>query len=146
MVSPIADFVVDIGSDGHILSQGTLENALAHDSRLLKDVERETEELQKADQEIDGEKPKDINAPSSTGKLVVAEEMELGHVGWRASERDRHPFMSHSDGGWPSAVVPWKHVYPTCSVLVHLCQRLYLAPCHHKSSGKLSKDDGLTLK
>ena len=86
MVSPIADFVVDVGSDGRILSQGTLENALAHDSKLLKDVEHEAEELQKADQEIDGEKAEDVNAPSSAGKLVVAEEMELGHVGWRASE------------------------------------------------------------
>ncbi|KAM5539771.1 hypothetical protein V8D89_006584 [Ganoderma adspersum] len=84
MVSPIADFVVDVGSDGRILSQGTLENALAHDSSLLKDVEHEAEELQKADQEIDGEKEEDVNAPSSAGKLVVAEEMEEGHVGWRA--------------------------------------------------------------
>ncbi|PIL29334.1 ATP-binding cassette transporter [Ganoderma sinense ZZ0214-1] len=84
MVSPIADFVVDIGSDGRILSQGTLENALAHDSKLLKDVEHEVKELQKDDQEIDGEKEDVVNAPSSAGKLVVAEEVEVGHVGWKA--------------------------------------------------------------
>ena len=84
MVSPIADFVVDVGSDGRILSQGSLENALEHDSKLLKDVEHEVEELQKADQEVDGEKDEDVNAPSSAGKLVVAEEIEEGHVGWRA--------------------------------------------------------------
>ena len=87
MVSPIADFVVDVGSDGRILSQGTLENALAHDSSLLKDVEHEAEELQKVDQEIDGEKEEDVNAQSSAGKLVVAEEIEQGHVGWRACKQ-----------------------------------------------------------
>ncbi|KAI1790062.1 P-loop containing nucleoside triphosphate hydrolase protein [Ganoderma leucocontextum] len=84
MVSPIADFIVDVGSDGRILSQGTLENALAQDSELLKDVEQEVEELQKADQEIDGEKAEDVIVPSSAGKLVIAEEIEEGHVGWRA--------------------------------------------------------------
>ncbi|KAM5539757.1 hypothetical protein V8D89_006570 [Ganoderma adspersum] len=84
MASPIADFVVDVGSDGRILSQGSLENALAHDSKLLEEVEHEAEELQKADQEIDGEKTEDVNAPSSAGKLVVAEEIAVGHVGWRA--------------------------------------------------------------
>ena len=88
MVSPIADFVVDIGPDGRILSQGTLENALAHDSQLLKDIEHETEKLHEADQdtEIDGEKTEDVNAQSSSGKLVVAEEIEEGHIGWAACE------------------------------------------------------------
>ncbi|PIL29356.1 ATP-binding cassette transporter [Ganoderma sinense ZZ0214-1] len=86
MVSPIADFVVDVGSDGRILSQGTLENALAHDSQLLKDVEHEAEQLQKTDQEseIDEEKDEDVNAESRAGKLIVAEEIEEGHVGWAA--------------------------------------------------------------
>ncbi|KAM5539772.1 hypothetical protein V8D89_006585 [Ganoderma adspersum] len=86
MVNPIADFVVDVGSDGRILSQGTLENALAHDSQLLKDIEHETEKLREADQdaEIDGEKVEDVNAKSSAGKLVVAEEIEEGHIGWAA--------------------------------------------------------------
>ncbi len=94
MVSPIADFVVDVGSDGHILSQGTLQNALAHDSQLLKDMEHEVEELQKANQdsEIDGEKAEDVNAQPSAGKLVVAEEIEEGHVGWRACETSSHLF------------------------------------------------------
>ena len=95
MVSPIADFVVDVGSDGRILSQGTLENALAHDSSLLKDVEHEAEELQKADQEIDGEKEEDVNVQSSAGKLVVAEEIEEGHVGWRACKQIHRPLILH---------------------------------------------------
>ena len=88
MVSPIADFVVDVGPDGRILSQGRLENALARDSQLLKDIEHETEKLHEVDQdaEIDGEKTEDVNAQSSAGKLVVAEEIEEGHIGWAACE------------------------------------------------------------
>ena len=99
MVSPIADFVVDVGSDGHILSQGTLENALAHDSELLKDMEHEVEALQKADQnaETNGEKAEDTNTQSSSGKLVVAEEIEEGHVGWTACKQSNRPFVSKSN-------------------------------------------------
>ncbi|EJF59658.1 P-loop containing nucleoside triphosphate hydrolase protein [Dichomitus squalens LYAD-421 SS1] len=84
MVSPIADFVVDVGSDGRILSQGTLSNALAHDDKLLEEVQHEAEELQRAEEEIDGEKPEDVNDKSNAGKLVVAEEIEEGHVGLQA--------------------------------------------------------------
>ena len=87
IVSPISDFVVDVGSDGHILSQGTLSTALAHDEKLLKEVQQDAEELQRAEEELDDDKPEDVNAKSSTGKLVVAEEIEEGHVGWHASER-----------------------------------------------------------
>ncbi len=146
MVSPIADFVVDIGSDGRIVSQGTLQNALAHDSQLLKDVEHEVEGLQKADQEIDGEKAEDVNAPSSAGKLIVAEEMELGHIGWRASERTSHVFVLHSNGGAPSVAVPWQHVDATDSLLGHLYHRLHLAPRYYKPPGKFAKADKLTFK
>ena len=145
MVSPIAEFVVDIGSDGRILSQGTLENALAHDSKLLKDVEHEAEELQKADQEIDGEKAEEVDGPSSAGKLVVAEEMELGHVGWRASEQATESFVSHPNDGVPSVAVTRQRVDKSSSVLVHLHQRLYLAPHHHEPSGKFVNADDVTL-
>ncbi|KAI0640442.1 P-loop containing nucleoside triphosphate hydrolase protein [Trametes meyenii] len=84
IVSPIVDFVVDMGSDGRILSQGTLANALARDSKLLREVNEENEEIEKAENEVDSEKPEDATAKQTAGKLVVAEEMEDGHVGWSA--------------------------------------------------------------
>ncbi|KAL1939038.1 hypothetical protein VTO73DRAFT_10298 [Trametes versicolor] len=84
MVAPIADFVVDMGADGHILSQGSLDNVLKHNSHLVKEVIEEREELEKAKREIDVEKPEDAVAKQTVGKLVVAEEMEDGHVGWSA--------------------------------------------------------------
>ena len=85
MVSPIADFVVDMGSDGRIVSQGTLSNALAHDAKLLKELRHEQEEMEKAKQELDQETPEDENAKQAAGKLIVEEETELGHVGWDSS-------------------------------------------------------------
>ncbi|KAI9056609.1 P-loop containing nucleoside triphosphate hydrolase protein [Trametes sanguinea] len=84
MVSPIADFVVDMGLDGRILSQGSLESALARDSKLLYEVKEEREELEKAEHQLDSEKPEEAGAKQIAGKLVVAEEREEGHVGWSA--------------------------------------------------------------
>lgn len=77
-----------MGSDGRILSQGSLSSALSRDSRLLKEIEEEQKELEKADQEIDKvvETEKADAAKVSSGKLVVAEEVEEGHVGWKASK------------------------------------------------------------
>ncbi|OSD00626.1 P-loop containing nucleoside triphosphate hydrolase protein [Trametes coccinea BRFM310] len=84
MVSPVAHFVVDMGSDGRILSQGSLESALARDADLLNEVKEEQEVLEKAELELDSEKPDDAAKKQAAGKLVVAEEREEGHVGWTA--------------------------------------------------------------
>ncbi|KAI0325196.1 P-loop containing nucleoside triphosphate hydrolase protein [Cubamyces sp. BRFM 1775] len=87
MVSPIADFVVSMGSDGRILSQGSLLSALERDSKLMQEMKEEQEEIRKAEGEIDAEdedKFEDEATKQVAGKLVVAEEMEDGHVGWSA--------------------------------------------------------------
>ncbi|KAH9911177.1 P-loop containing nucleoside triphosphate hydrolase protein [Epithele typhae] len=86
MVSPIADFVVDMGADGRIVSQGSLSTALAHDTKLLKELKQDEEEMKKASQELDAEEDEDEDqeAKKDAGKLVVEEETELGHVGWDA--------------------------------------------------------------
>ena len=86
MVSPIADFVVDMGPDGRIVSQGSLSNALAHDAKLLKELQQEQEEMEKAKEEIDEDFPEDETAKQNAGKLIVEEETEFGHVGWKACE------------------------------------------------------------
>ncbi|OSD04848.1 P-loop containing nucleoside triphosphate hydrolase protein [Trametes coccinea BRFM310] len=84
MVSPVAHFVVDMGSDGRILSQGSLESALARDANLLSEVKEEQEVLEKAELDLDVEKPDAAATKQAAGKLVVAEEREQGHVGWTA--------------------------------------------------------------
>lgn len=84
MVSPLADFVVDMGSNGRILSQGSLASAVERDSVLLKGIKEERAEIEKAEQEIAPEKAEDTEVKPIAGKLIVAEEMEDGHVGWSA--------------------------------------------------------------
>ncbi len=97
MVSPVADFLVDIGSDGRILSQGSLSAALSKDSKLLQEVEEEQQVLEKVEQEIDpsAETEKATEAQKSTGKLTVAEEVQEGHVGWDAGESQLGPFLRY---------------------------------------------------
>jgi hypothetical protein len=83
MVSKVAQYVVSIGLDGRVISQGTLEEALSRDSRLLANVSKENELEEKKAEVLDppeeGEK-----VPKKEGKLVVAEEVALGRVSWPA--------------------------------------------------------------
>jgi hypothetical protein len=57
----------------------------------LADVKEELEVIEKAEQEIDAPKaPDGAPAPDagkapSDGKLIVKEEIAVGHVGWKAS-------------------------------------------------------------
>ncbi|KAI0800050.1 P-loop containing nucleoside triphosphate hydrolase protein [Fomes fomentarius] len=84
LASPIADFVVGIGSGGRIVSQGTLSTALAQDPKLLQEIKEEHRELETADNPFNPQKPEDDDVKQRTGKLVVEEEIEAGHLGWNA--------------------------------------------------------------
>lgn len=84
MVSPVAKFVVAVGLDGRIISQGTLEEALQRDPKLKAQVKKAREQMKKEDQIVDPHEkviPKENN---SEGKLIVAEEVALGRVSWPA--------------------------------------------------------------
>ena len=90
MTSSIAEFVVSLGSDGRIRSQGSVSDALAKDNALRKELKEEKEAIEKAQhgmeaaedpaEEVQGEAAK-----QAAGKLIIAEEMAEGHVGWPAS-------------------------------------------------------------
>ena len=84
MASPIADFVVSLGSDGRIISQGTMSKALAASEALTKELKAKEAELHKVEEMIDGEVPEVPKTKS--GKLMVAEEVAEGHVSWSACE------------------------------------------------------------
>jgi hypothetical protein len=90
MVHPIAGFVVAIGLDGRIASQGTLEQALATDAKLREEIVSEKRAISKGEQVVDA----DIHAPKKEAtpaakKLIVAEEIALGRVSWPACEYAR---------------------------------------------------------
>ncbi|OJT03721.1 hypothetical protein TRAPUB_5625 [Trametes pubescens] len=70
MIASIGDFVVDMGSDGPILSQGFLDNVLKHDSHLVKEDIEEREELEKVKREVDVEKQEHTVAKQTAGKLT----------------------------------------------------------------------------
>ncbi|KAH9922615.1 uncharacterized protein B0H18DRAFT_1120791 [Fomitopsis serialis] len=65
MASPIADFVVALGTD-----------------ELAAELQGGAE-LEKAEATVDEQTPEE--APKEDGKLVVEEEVAVGHVGWQAS-------------------------------------------------------------
>ncbi|KIM25975.1 hypothetical protein M408DRAFT_330768, partial [Serendipita vermifera MAFF 305830] len=85
MVNPIASFVVAVGLDGRIASQGTLEEALATDSKLREEIKIETKTIAKGKEVVDAptDAPKK-EEKQATGKLIVAEEVALGRVSWPA--------------------------------------------------------------
>jgi hypothetical protein len=96
MVSPVAKSIVVVGLDGRIASQGTLEQALATDSKLRAEVEKEKETLAKKQEVIDAPvKETKAHGDSGKGKLVVAEEVALGRVSWPACELPiNHKYLS----------------------------------------------------
>lgn len=79
MISPIAAFVVSLGTDGHVLSQGAVSDVLSKDHSLALASVQEQVLMEKADGEID----RKIGVKSD-GKLIVAEEIAEGHVSWAA--------------------------------------------------------------
>jgi hypothetical protein len=85
MVTPIANFVVSLGLDGRVVSQGTVSEALAKDHKLLQEVAEMNEVIEKAEGTVDAAEPeKEDKKAKAKAKLVVAEEIALGHVGWPA--------------------------------------------------------------
>jgi ABC-type glutathione transport system ATPase component len=83
---PLADFMVSL-RDGQVLEQGVVKEVLEHDPVVSAELREEREALKRVDEEVDlrlgaMEQP----APQSDGKLIVAEEVALGHVGWAPSQ------------------------------------------------------------
>ncbi|KAJ7063699.1 P-loop containing nucleoside triphosphate hydrolase protein [Mycena amicta] len=72
----IADCVISIGSDGRVVSQGSLRDALESNAALVS-------EIVQAEREPHDEAVHAVPEPD-TGKLIVAEEIEFGRVSWKA--------------------------------------------------------------
>ncbi|KAF9001810.1 hypothetical protein BDZ89DRAFT_1146638 [Hymenopellis radicata] len=78
LTQPVADFVVSV-KDGRISAHGSASDVLGKTQSLKDEATKDEQSLEKGAQEIDGPADK-----KSSGKLIVAEEMEEGHVGWPA--------------------------------------------------------------
>lgn len=84
MAGPLADFVVSLNTDGYIVSQGSVNDALAKDATLAEELKHEEEAVELDESEETATKP----AEEKKGKLVVAEEIAIGRVSWNAG---KHP-------------------------------------------------------
>ncbi|KAJ6479091.1 hypothetical protein C8R45DRAFT_933872 [Mycena sanguinolenta] len=78
LTRPIADFMVTFGADGRIHSQGTISEITQRGS-LAAQIDQDQQVLDKKQQELDIEDPVADQKPAE-GKLILAEEVELGHV------------------------------------------------------------------
>ncbi|KAH9939278.1 uncharacterized protein BXZ73DRAFT_99482 [Epithele typhae] len=83
LASPIADYVVSLGTDGRVSSQGTLSKVLTGDAELSKELAQEEAELKKTQEAVDDAEFEAVTTKSD-GKLIVAEEIAEGHVSWSA--------------------------------------------------------------
>ncbi|KAJ7693691.1 P-loop containing nucleoside triphosphate hydrolase protein, partial [Mycena rosella] len=86
MAKPVAHYVVSMGIDGHVHSHGSISEALATDEVLAEELSKDQEVLDKKVEEVDAVPTDAVPAPESKadGKLILAEEIEEGHVGWEA--------------------------------------------------------------
>ena len=85
MVSPLAEYVVSLGKDGRIASRGTVSDALRKDKNLAKELAEGARAIKDDEKKIDAEEPDEVGKPGD-GKLILAEEIAEGHVGWDAGE------------------------------------------------------------
>lgn len=105
MVSKLAAFAVSI-KDGHIAMQGATTEILGGDAFLGAQAAKEQQVLEKIEEEIDNANPQTAieKAVKTEGKLIVAEELELGHVAWASGTL---LFLRFVRLDWDSKVWPY---------------------------------------
>lgn len=95
LVTPIAEFIVSIDQDGCVTSRGQhIHESLREDPELAAEAERDLEALAIGQEQV----PELAHKPPPTdGKLIIAEEIEEGHVTWKSMKL----FMSALGGNYP---------------------------------------------
>lgn len=78
LARPIAHFVVTFGSDGKVESRGSISEIVKRGSKLAEQIQEDQHVLDKTQQEVDTDGVPAANP--ADGKLIVAEEIEMGHV------------------------------------------------------------------
>ncbi|KDQ56809.1 hypothetical protein JAAARDRAFT_132140 [Jaapia argillacea MUCL 33604] len=95
LAGPVANVVISLGTDGQVLSQSPISNALEKDHRLSEELTLEKARIEKAAEEVD---PVDPDVKKAEGKLVVSEEIAVGHVSWSAIKM----YLNAMGGYWPA--------------------------------------------
>ncbi|KAJ7919473.1 P-loop containing nucleoside triphosphate hydrolase protein [Mycena leptocephala] len=85
LAAPIADFTISIGLNGRIMSQGSVAEALRHDMALANEANADLQVMEEVVDAGPVEAKPDPKVDSETdGKLILAEEVQLGRVKWSA--------------------------------------------------------------
>lgn len=90
LARPVAEFTVSLSADGRVLSQGSVTDALNKSEILAKEVVDDEAARAEAERPTAESVPlpsKDAKPERSAGKLVAAEEIAVGHVGWDAGKQ-----------------------------------------------------------
>ncbi|KAJ7288037.1 hypothetical protein C8J57DRAFT_1641031 [Mycena rebaudengoi] len=78
LARPIVHFVVTLGTDGRVKNQGFFAELAKPSGALASQIRKDQQALDRVRQEVDAlENP----VPKAGGKLIVAEEIQVGHVG-----------------------------------------------------------------
>ncbi|KZV67808.1 P-loop containing nucleoside triphosphate hydrolase protein [Peniophora sp. CONT] len=82
LTGPVAELVVSFGSDGTLVSRGTVDEVLAKDGMLKHEIEEQAMVIEKTEKElVSGEEP-DEEIKQADGKLIVEEDIQQGRVSW----------------------------------------------------------------
>jgi ABC-type glutathione transport system ATPase component len=100
LVTPVADYVVSLGSDGRVIATGSPSETVLKDRELMEQIAHEQEALELDTDLEEDEQDDDSKAVAKGSKLVIAEEVQQGHVSGRAMK-----LFANSVSGWP--VVGW---------------------------------------
>ncbi|KAH7108534.1 hypothetical protein BKA62DRAFT_682512 [Auriculariales sp. MPI-PUGE-AT-0066] len=87
LVADLAVYTVSLNIDGRVIAQGTPDEVLQRaDSKFIRRAEEAIEAVRKVEEAVDenptGKEPE--TKAKASGKLIVAEEIATGHVGWDA--------------------------------------------------------------
>lgn len=82
LTSPISGHIVAIGQDGVAREVSDISEVLGSDKILASEVAKEEDEAEVEKEVIDMTNEK--NEKEADGKLILAEEIEEGHVSWKA--------------------------------------------------------------
>lgn len=89
LCEPYANYVISLGGDGRIVSQGTVDDALKNNATLRETINAVNENAEKEEDPVDDPRrsilEKDKAKKKVDGKLMVAEEMADGHLSWATS-------------------------------------------------------------
>nr|GAT43358.1 ATP-binding cassette transporter [Mycena chlorophos] len=95
LTKDLASFVVSVGLDGRARGEASISAALAHDQVLAEEAIRDEEAVERFDEKIDETTPE---PEKPDGKLIVAEEIEVGRVSLEATRmfldaHSPHPYF-----------------------------------------------------